>query len=93
MLNVNEYFNSAVKSISFTDSTGPASIGVMTAGEYTFSTSSAETMHIISGSAAVKLSDTDDWKTVVAGEHFAVDANSSFLIKLTSDTAYLCEYR
>ena len=93
MLNVNEYFNSTVKSISFTDDTGPASIGVMTAGEYTFTTSSAETMHIISGSAAVKLNNTDQWQTIAAGEQFKVDANSSFLIKLDSDTAYLCQYR
>ncbi|MDY0250320.1 MAG: pyrimidine/purine nucleoside phosphorylase [Pseudomonas sp.] len=93
MLNVNEYFNGTVKSISFTDSIGPASVGVMTAGEYTFNTSSAEIMHIISGSATVKLSSTDDWQTITAGEHFAVDANSSFLIKLADDTAYLCEYR
>lgn len=93
MLTVNEYFNGTVKSISFSDSTGPASVGVMTAGEYTFNTASAEVMHIISGSAAVKLSDTSDWQTVTAGEHFNVAANSSFLIKLNADTAYLCEYR
>ena len=92
MLTVNEYFNGTVKSISFTSSTGPASVGVMTAGEYTFSTSSAEVMHIISGSAAVKLSDNSDWQTVAAGEQFSVGANSSFLIKLSGDTAYLCEY-
>ena len=93
MLNVNEYFNGTVKSISFTSNTGPTSVGVMTSGEYTFSTSSAEVMHIISGSAMVKLNNSGDWKTVVAGEHFSVEAKSSFLIKLTADTAYLCEYR
>lgn len=92
MLNVNEYFNSTVKSISFTSATGPASVGVMSAGEYTFSTASAEIMHIISGNAKVKLSDSSAWQTVSAGEHFNVAANSSFVIKLTGDTAYLCEY-
>lgn len=92
MLNVNEYFNGSVKSISFTGNSGPASVGVMRSGEYSFSTSSAEVMHIISGSAAVKLSSSDVWQTISAGEHFCVDANSSFLIKLSSDTAYLCEY-
>ena len=92
MLTVNEYFNGTVKSISFTASAGPASVGVMTAGEYTFSTASAEVMHTISGSAAVKLSDSSDWQTVAAGEQFSVGANSSFLIKLSGDTAYLCEY-
>ncbi len=93
MLPVNEYFNGTVKSISFNTSKGSASVGVMTAGEYTFSTASAEVMHIISGSAAIKLSDSSDWQTVAAGEQFSVDAHSSFLIKLSGDTAYLCEYR
>lgn len=92
MLSVNEYFNGTVKSISFSANTGPASVGVMAAGEYTFNTSSAEVMHIISGNATVKLNNTDTWQTISAGEKFTVDANSSFLIKLSSDTAYLCEY-
>ena len=92
MLTVNEYFNGTVKSISFSTNTGAASVGVMTAGEYTFNTAGAEEMHIISGSAAVKLNDSSDWHTVAAGEHFSVAANSSFLIKLSGDTAYLCLY-
>ncbi len=93
MLNVNEYFCGAVKSIGFTDQSGLASVGVMSAGEYSFNTSSAEIMHIISGSAQIKLSDTDHWQTISAGEHFQVPAHSSFLIKISQDTAYLCEYR
>ncbi|MCK9533734.1 MAG: pyrimidine/purine nucleoside phosphorylase [Pseudomonas sp.] len=92
MLKVNQYFNGAIKSISFTHNTTPASIGVMAPGEYTFTTSSAEVMHIISGSAEVKLATTGHWSSVAAGTHFTVAANSSFLIKITTDTAYLCEY-
>ena len=92
MLSVNEYFNGSVKSISFTSSTSPASVGVMAAGEYTFSTSSAETMHIISGSAEVKRVGEDNWVTVASGQHFKVAGDSSFLIRVSGDTAYLCEY-
>jgi uncharacterized protein YaiE (UPF0345 family) len=92
MLNTNEYFNGAVKSINFTNNTSPASIGVITPGEYSFATTSAETMHIISGSAKVKLANTESWNSFNAGEHFKVAANSSFLIQVKSDTAYLCEY-
>lgn len=92
MLNINEYFNGAVKSISFSGSTAPASVGVITLGEYSFATSSAETMHIISGSAEVKLANTEAWVSFSAGEHFKVAADSSFLIRVSSDTAYLCEY-
>jgi len=92
MLNINEYFNGAVKSISFTSSTSPASVGVITLGEYSFATSSAETMHIISGSAEVKPANAKSWISFNAGEHFKVAANSSFLIRVKGDTAYLCEY-
>ncbi|QEY58400.1 pyrimidine/purine nucleoside phosphorylase [Pseudomonas sp. C27(2019)] len=92
MLNVNEYFNGAVKSISFTSGTSPASVGVITLGEYNFATASAETMHIISGSAEVKLANTGAWIGFNAGDHFKVAANSSFLIRVKGDTAYLCEY-
>ena len=92
MLNVNEYFNGTVKSISFTSDTSPASVGVMAAGEYKFSTSSPEVMHIISGSAEVQQANEDNWVSFTAGQHFKVAGNSSFLIRATSDTAYLCEY-
>ena len=92
MFNVNEYFNGTVKSISFTSNTSPASIGVMAAGEYNFSTSSPEIMHIISGSAEVKLANQDNWVNIAAGQHFKVAGDSSFLIRISGDTAYLCEY-
>ena len=92
MLNINEYFNGAVKSISFSNNTAPASVGVITQGEYSFATSSAEIMHIISGSAEVKRVNTDAWVRFNAGENFKVAADSSFLIRVNSDTAYLCEY-
>lgn len=92
MLNVNEYFNGAVKSISFISNTSPASVGVMAAGQYSFSTSSAETMHIISGSAEVKRANEDNWVSFATGQHFKIAGDSSFLIRVTGDTAYLCEY-
>lgn len=92
MLQINEYFSGAVKSISFNAATGHNSVGVISQGEYSFNTSSAEIMHIISGSAEIKVSDSADWQKIHAGEHFSVAANSHFLIKVSSDTAYLCEY-
>lgn len=92
MLNVNEYFNGSVKSISFTSDTSPASVGVITLGEYSFATASAEIMHIISGGAEVKLANTESWVSFNAGDHFKVAADSSFLIRVKGDTAYLCEY-
>ncbi len=92
MLNVNEYFDGAVKSISFTNNISAASVGVITLGEYSFTTASAEIMHIISGSAEIKLANAETWVSFNTGDHFKVAADSSFLIRVKGDTAYLCEY-
>jgi hypothetical protein len=39
MFKVNEYFNGNVKSIAFSTAKGPATIGVMTKGDYAISVS------------------------------------------------------
>ncbi len=93
MFKVNEYFNGTVKSIAFAMSDGPATVGVMAAGEYEFGTAQAEVMHVIAGALTVKLPGCDDWQTFAAGSHFNVPADSKFQLKVAQDTAYLCEYR
>ncbi|MCY1337124.1 Pyrimidine/purine nucleoside phosphorylase [compost metagenome] len=93
MFKVNEYFDGTVKSIAFDMAAGPATIGVMAAGEYEFGTSQLEVMHVIAGALTVKLPDTDNWQTFEAGSNFTVPANSKFQLKVAADTAYLCEYR
>jgi len=93
MFKVNEYFDGTVKSIAFSMSQGPATIGVMAAGEYEFGTSQQEIMHVIAGALTVKLPGSDTWATYEAGSQFIVPANSKFQLKVATDTAYLCEYR
>lgn len=93
MFKVNEYFDGTVKSIAFSLSQGPATIGVMAAGEYEFGTSQLEIMHVIAGALTVKLPDSEQWETFQAGSQFTVPANSKFQLKVATDTAYLCEYR
>lgn len=93
MFKVNEYFDGTVKSIAFDMSEGPATIGVMAAGDYDFSTAKLEVMHVISGKLDVKLPGSQEWETFVTGAKFTVPANSKFQLKVTEDTAYLCEYR
>jgi len=93
MFKVNEYFDGTVKSIAFGQAEGQATIGVMAAGEYEFGTSQREIMHVISGALSVKLPDSTDWENFEAGSQFNVPANSKFQLKVTVDTAYLCEYR
>jgi len=92
MSDVNEYFDGNVKSIAFTNTGLPSTVGVMKAGSYTFGTSQKEYMTVISGQLDVKLPGTDTFKRFDDGETFVVDANSSFDVKVPVDTAYLCRY-
>ena len=92
MLDTNEYFDGKVKSIAFQTTTLPATVGVMAIGEYTFGTSEKETMTVVSGLLTVKLPGSDDWVNFKTGESFIVEANQSFDLKVTTQTAYLCTY-
>ena len=93
MFKVNEYFDGTVKSIAFDMSEGPATIGVMAAGDYEFGTAQLEVMHVIAGAPSVKLPGSDTWETFASGSQFTVPANSKFQLKVAQDTAYLREYR
>ena len=93
MFKVNEYFDGSVKSIAFEMAAGPATIGVMAAGEYEFGTAQLEVMHVVAGALTVKLPGSEKWETFASGSQFTVPANSKFQLKVASDTAYLCEYR
>jgi len=92
MLKVNEYFDGNVKSITIQTDSLPATVGVMSIGEYTFDTSERETMQVVSGKMTVQLPGTDTWQDFNAGESFVVEANLAFNLKVTVETAYLCIY-
>ena len=92
MLAVNEYFEGQVKSIGFQGEDKPASVGVMEVGEYEFGTAAPEMMQIISGALTVLLPGSDEWQTFVAGEQFDVIGDAKFLVKVSTQTAYLCVY-
>jgi len=92
MLTVNEYFDGKVKSIAFQGYALPATIGVMSVGEYTFGTNCREVMTVVSGELNVKLPASEEWQSFKAGETFEVAANQQFEVQVTAETAYLCEY-
>ena len=92
MFKTNEYFDGNVTSIAFQTGNQAATVGVMAAGEYVFTTNEKETMRVISGAMTIQLSDDLPEVTFQAGESFEVTANSSFNVKVTTDTAYLCVY-
>jgi len=92
MLKVNEYFDGKVKSIGFDDSRGPVTVGVMEAGEYTFSTAAKEEMSVVSGALTVRLPGSDTWQTFAAGASFNVLADASFDLQVAEASAYVCRY-
>ena len=93
MFNVNEYFDGKVKSIGFNDNDGPATVGVMAAGDYEFGTSQKEYMTVVSGELTVMLPGSSEWVTYTPGQMFTIEANQKFKVKTTQPSSYLCLYR
>ncbi|WP_286815511.1 pyrimidine/purine nucleoside phosphorylase [Marinobacter sp. UBA3607] len=92
MLSVNEYFDGNVKSIAFQGETLPATVGVISPGDYEFGTSQKEVMTVVSGALTVQLPGSENWVRYDAGKAFEVAANTSFKVKAEVDTAYFCTY-
>jgi purine/pyrimidine-nucleoside phosphorylase len=93
MFDVNEYFDGKVKSIAYIVDNGPATIGVMAAGDYEFGTGSIEHMTLISGAMSVKLPEEDNFKDIAINETFIVAADVKFQVKISEECAYLCLYK
>ena len=93
MITENTYFDGNVKSLGYETADGNSTIGIINPGEYKFGTAKLEIMHIIEGELLVSLPDADEWKSFTAGTQFTVPADSSFSVKSTVQTAYLCQYR
>jgi uncharacterized protein YaiE (UPF0345 family) len=91
MINVNEYFDGKVKSLTLSVAGNKATCGVMAAGEYEFNTGLKEIMTVVAGSMEVQLPGAS-WQTFAAGSKFEVPANSKFQLKIPADAAYLCEF-
>ncbi len=92
MLNINEYFNGQVKSISLHNNEGNATVGVIAAGEFEFGTATIELMTIISGDLDVLLPGETLWMKYEKGSTFRVEKDNRFKVKASSDCAYLCVY-
>lgn len=93
MFKTNEYYDGNVKSIAFETLDGPATIGVMAAGEYNFGPSTVEHMTVTSGELRVMQPGETEWKTYKQFETFIVEKDVTFKAKAETDTTYLCLYR
>ncbi|HPX26032.1 MAG TPA: pyrimidine/purine nucleoside phosphorylase [Treponemataceae bacterium] len=93
MINLNEYFNGNVKSLSVNNADGKATVGVINKGQYEFGTATIEIMHIISGELEALLPGEKEWKKFSKGSSFRIEKNLKFSVKAEEETAYLCEYK
>lgn len=91
MIKVSEYFDGKVKSLGHELRGKKFSVGIMLAGEYTFSTAAPEVMEIVLGSMEVH--HEDGRKEIAAkGQSFSVPGNSSFVVKVLETASYICHY-
>lgn len=93
MFAINEYHDGRVKSISFKTEEGPATIGVMAPGEYTFNTSQVEYMTVTSGLLSVLLPGSKDWADYREFETFRIDKGQSFQVRVPEESSYRCLYK
>ena len=92
MFETNEYFDGKVKSIAFKTQQKAATVGVMAAGEYVFTTNDKEKMTVVTGELIIQLPSEAEKKSYIAGQSFDVAGNSEFNVTVLVDTSYLCEY-
>jgi uncharacterized protein YaiE (UPF0345 family) len=92
MLKHNSYFEGKVQSVGFERNARRATVGVVDAGEFHFSTDAAERMTVVSGELWAKLPEETAWRPFPAGTAFEVPAKSGFDVKAASAAAYLCEF-
>lgn len=89
----NVYFDGKVNSRTVEFSDGSIkTLGLMLPGEYTFNTGKPELMEITSGHVSYCLAGESAWKDVQGGGSFNVPGNSSFQIRVSSITDYICSF-
>ncbi|WP_285163632.1 pyrimidine/purine nucleoside phosphorylase [Shewanella goraebulensis] len=90
----NVYFDGKVISRTIHFANGShQTLGVVMPGEYDFDTTQAEVMNITSGKFDVLLPEAAEWKTIVAGSLFELDANVNFKIRTEVVSEYRCQYK
>lgn len=88
----NSYFEGKVQSLAVGTTDGPATVGVIEPGKYSFGTDCEEHMHIVAGTLKAKLPN-GDWKSYGKGQFFVVPPKVKFEVEAAADVAYLCCYK
>jgi len=92
MIKLNEYFNGTVKSLGVENTSGKATVGIMEVGEYEFGTGAPEKMTLLSGTWEIKLPGESSFQEYAKNFTVNVPGNSKFQLKITEQSAYLCEF-
>ena len=88
----NSYFEGKVQSLAVGTPDGPATVGVIEPGKYSFGTDCEEHMHVVTGTLKAKLPN-GDWKSYGKGQSFVVPPKVKFEVEAAADVAYLCYYK
>ena len=90
----NVYFEGKVTSRTITFADGSTkTLGIMLPGEYEFGTQAPELMEFTQGKLDVLLPGATEWQTIVAGQSFDVEGDSSFKLKVHEVADYICTYK
>ena len=88
----NSYFEGKVQSLAIGTTDGPATVGVIEPGKYSFGTDCVEHMHIVAGVLKAKLPGGDG-QNYGKGQFFIVAKDVKFEVEAVGDVAYLCYYK
>lgn len=89
----NIYFDGRVTSrtIEFDDGS-IRTLGIMLPGEYEFRTGKPELMEIQAGTLTYCLAGESEWHATGAGQSFHVPGDSSFRVRVSEITDYVCSF-
>jgi purine/pyrimidine-nucleoside phosphorylase len=90
-VNHNNYFDGKIQSLRFHGESGDASVGVITPGEYSFTTDSAEHVEILSGSLEFRMQQVR--RQVAAGASYDVPPGVTFTVACSRPVSYICYFR
>lgn len=89
----NVYWDGKVTSRTFFREDGSRfTLGIITAGSYTFDVGDREVVQLISGDVEILLPTEQAWRKVEAPGTFEIIANSKYQIRTTGVAEYLCDY-
>lgn len=89
----NVYFDGKVSSRTcYREDGSRFTLGVITAGSYTFGVGDREVVQLISGAVEVFRPGDTEWKAFAAPETFEIIANCDYQIRTYGVAEYLCDY-